>query len=74
MNSTSSQTCDQVYRYRVSAQWSENRAASAGLRSSHQEWGRAHEGATRGQREYRRVTPFDLAVGMHACVIGEIAD
>ena len=29
MNSTSSQTCDQVYRYRVSAQWTENHAASA---------------------------------------------
>ena len=29
MNCTSSQTCDQVYRYRVSAQWTENHAASA---------------------------------------------
>ena len=42
------------------------RGARQGASSSHQEWGRAHEGATRGQREYRRVTPFEIAVGMHA--------
>ena len=49
-------------------------SAQAHKRSSHQEWGRAHEGASRGQREYRRVT---LSISPLACMrvdLGEIAD